>query len=149
MTSIPPVARFLGLTGLLPQFTCAAAVWVGPAEWRWTALAIGWAYAALILSFLGGMWWGLAAAAPDQARRAPAWIWIAAVSPSLIALGTFVPWVVGERWPGPSLVVLALAILASPLVDIRLVTIRPAWWMALRLPLSAGLGAATLALALG
>lgn len=149
MNSIPPIARFLGFAGLLPQFGCAAAVWFGPEEWRWTALAIGWAYAALILSFLGGMWWGLAAASPDQARRAPAWIWIAAVSPSLFALVTYVPWVIGERWPGPSLVILAIAILVSPLVDMRLVTLRPAWWMALRVPLSLGLGAATLALALG
>ncbi len=147
MNTIPANARILGFAGLLPQIACAGAVWFGPEEWRWTAIAIGWAYAALIFSFLGGMWWGMAAAAPDEGRRAPAWIWLAAVGPSLLALATYLPWVIGETWPGPSLAVLGLGILVSPMVDQRLVTIRPGWWMTLRVPLSAGLGAATLALA--
>ncbi len=149
MNFVPSPARTLGYSGLLPQLACALAVWIGPEEWRWTALAMGWAYAALIFSFLGGLWWGMAAASPDEARRAPGWLWAAAVAPSLIALATYVPWVVGATWPGPSLIVLAVCITLSPLVDIRLVTLRPSWWMALRVPLSLGLGGATLALALG
>lgn len=146
---MPPFARFLGIAGLLPQLVCALTVWFGPAEWRWFALAIGWAYSALIFSFLGGTWWGMAAASPDEARRAPAWVWIAAIAPPVLALATYVPWVVGAIWPGPSLVALAAAIAFSPLVDLRLVTVRPSWWMALRVPLSLALGAATLALAWG
>lgn len=146
---MPLSACLLGFAGLLPQIACALAVWMGPEEWRWTALAIGWAYAALIFSFLGGVWWGMAAASPDEARNAPPWIWIAAVAPSLIALVTYLPWVVGETWPGPSLLVLAAGLALSPLVDGRLVTIRPSWWMRLRVPLSLGLAAATLALGLG
>ncbi|KLI62959.1 DUF3429 domain-containing protein [Aurantiacibacter marinus] len=149
MNAIPPNARLLGFAGLFPQIGCALAVWFGPEEWRWTAIAMGWAYAALIFSFLGGMWWGLAASAPDEGRRAPQWIWLAAVTPSLVALLTYLPWVIGETWPGPSLIVLGLGILVSPLVDLRLVTIRPVWWISLRVPLSVGLGLATLALALG
>lgn len=144
----PPLARLLGFAGLLPQLACALAAWIGPEEWRWTALAMGWAYAALIFSFLGGLWWGMAAASPDEARRAPPWIWFAAVAPSLIAFATFAPWVFGETWPEPSLLVLGAGILVSPLVDMRLVTIRPTWWMNLRVPLSLGLGSATLALGL-
>lgn len=149
MSRIPSLPRLLGFAGLLPQFACALAVWFGPLEWRWTALSLGWAYAALIFSFLGGLWWGMAAASPDQARRAPAWIWIAAVAPSLIAFATFVPWIIGRTWPGPSLIVLGIGLLVSPLVDLRLVTLRPSWWMDLRIPLSLGLGGATLALAAG
>lgn len=110
---------------------------------------MGWGYAALIFSFLGGMWWGMAAASPDEARRTPTWIWMAAVMPSLIALATYIPWVIGAPWPQPSLLVLAIGILLSPLVDMRLVTLRPSWWLGLRLPLSLGLGIATVALALG
>ncbi len=147
MNNTPPLARSLGYAGILPQLVCALAAWFGPDEWRWTALAIGWAYAALIFSFLGGLWWGLAAGSPDQARRAPAWIWLAAVAPSLIALATYIPWVVGETWPGPSLAMLATFILLSPIVDMRLVTLRPRWWMGLRVPLSLGLASTTFALA--
>lgn len=148
MRNMPPAARFLGLAGLLPQIACLAAAWFGPPEWRWSALAIGWGYGALILSFLGGLWWGLAAGSPDEARRAPQWLWVAAVTPSLLALGTYLPWVFGAPWPGPSLYILGLAIITSVLVDLRLVTIRPTWWMRLRLPLSLGLGTATILLGL-
>lgn len=148
MPTMPPAARFLGFAGLLPQLACLAAAWLGPPEWRWSALAIGWGYAALILSFLGGLWWGLAAGSPDEARRAPQWLWVAAVTPSLLALGTYLPWVFGAQWPGPSLFVLGIAIVASVLVDLRLVTVRPTWWMSLRLPLSFGLGTTTILLAL-
>ncbi|WP_271078592.1 DUF3429 domain-containing protein [Aurantiacibacter sp. MUD61] len=148
MSHTPTLARTLGFAGILPQLACALAAWFGPDEWLWTALAIGWAYAALIFSFLGGLWWGMAAASPDEARRAPAWLWVASVAPSLIALATYIPWVVGETWPGPSLTFLAIGITLSPLVDMRLVTLRPSWWMGLRLPLSLGLGASTFALAL-
>ena len=148
MKQMPPAARFLGYAGLLPQLACLAAAWFGPPEWRWSALAIGWAYAALILSFLGGLWWGLAAGSPDIGRRAPNWLWVASVTPSLLALGTYVPWVFGAQWPGPSLIALGVAIVLSLLVDMRLVTVRPVWWLSLRLPLSLGLGAATILLGL-
>ncbi|GAA5048582.1 hypothetical protein GCM10023208_05900 [Erythrobacter westpacificensis] len=146
MRTMPPAARFLGFAGLLPQLACLAAAWFGGPEWRWSALAIGWGYAALILSFLGGLWWGLAAGSPDEGRRAPAWLWLAAVVPSLLALATYLPWVLGARWPGPSLYVLGAAIILSVLVDMRLVTIRPGWWLSLRVPLSLGLGVATILL---
>ncbi|AKQ42749.1 hypothetical protein CP97_12930 [Aurantiacibacter atlanticus] len=148
MASIPHFARISGIAGLFPQLACAAAVWIGPEEWRWTALAFGWAYAAIIFTFLGGTWWGMASASPDEARRAPRWIWIAAIAPSMIALATYLPWVVGGTWPAPSLFVLGVAIVLSPLVDQRMVTVRPSWWMMLRVPLSLGLGGATLAIAL-
>lgn len=148
MRTMPPVPRFLGYTGLLPQIACVLAAWFGPPEWRWSALAIGWGYAALIFSFLGGLWWGLAAGSPDEGRRAPRWLWVAAVAPSLLALGTYLPWVFGANWPGPSLYVLGGAIIASLLVDFRMVTIRPSWWISLRTPLSLGLGVATILLAL-
>lgn len=148
MKSTPQPARFLGFAGLLPQIACLVAAWLGPPEWRWSALAIGWGYAALIFSFLGGLWWGLASGSPDEGRRAPGWLWVAAVVPSLLALGTYVPWVFGKEWPGPSLLVLGVAIIFSILVDARLVTIRPSWWLSLRLPLSLGLGGATILLGL-
>ena len=149
MQSVPALPRWLGLAGLLPQFTCVAVLYAGPAEWREAALAIAFAYAALILSFLGGMWWGIAAAAPAaQRRKALGWLWIAAVLPSLVALACFLPWALDWAWPEPSLVMLGGALLVSLGVDAKLGALAPRWWMALRVPLSTGLGLATLAAAL-
>ncbi|ANU07274.1 DUF3429 domain-containing protein [Paraurantiacibacter namhicola] len=148
MRSIPPWPRWLGLSGLLPQLACLAAILFGPAEWRWTALAIAWGYAALIFSFLGGMWWGIAASRIREGERVPAWLWVASVAPSLVALATYVPWVLGWSWPQPQLVILGLAIIASLWVDRRIAPSAPDWWMALRIPLSLGLGGASLIIGL-
>ncbi|APE27993.1 DUF3429 domain-containing protein [Aurantiacibacter gangjinensis] len=142
----PRLALWLGFAGLLPQLACLAAVIWGGDEWRWTALALAWAYAALIFSFLGGLWWGLAAAASARIEEVDGWVWIAAVFPSLFALATYYPWIIGEPWPGPSLLVLGAAIMISPIVDYALKRLRPPWWMALRIPLSLGLGGATITL---
>ncbi len=149
MQSVPALPRWLGLAGLLPQFTCLAVLYAGPAEWREAALAIAFAYAALILSFLGGMWWGIAAAAPAaQRRKALGWLWIAAVLPSLVALACFLPWALDWAWPEPSLVMLGGALLVTLGVDAKLSALAPRWWMTLRVPLSTGLGLATIATAL-
>ena len=139
---IPPIARLLGLSGLLPQLGAVALLLSGDPQSRYSALAIAYAYAALILSFLGGLWWGLAA----RADSPPRWLWFASVAPSLIALVTAWPWMVGLRWPGPSLVVLGISLIAALLVDRALVRagIAPPGWMALRIPLSLGLGVLTM-----
>lgn len=145
--SVPPIARWLGYAGLLPQLGVVATLLTGNPASRFTALATGFAYAALILSFLGGTWWGLAAKAE---QKAPWWLWTVAVAPSLVALLSAVPWTTGDTWPGPSLVLLGLSLLAALVVDYRLyrLGIAPAWWMWLRAPLSGGLGVLTIAAAL-
>lgn len=147
MNRVPPWPRWLGLAGLLPQFACLAALWFGPLEWRYTALAIAWGYAALIYSFLGGLWWGMAASASARGEAVPGWLWVASVGPSLLALLTYLPWIFAGDWPAPSLGLLGLLILTSVWVDLRIETLAPPWWMALRLPLSLGLGGATLLIA--
>ena len=108
MNKLPDNARWLGLAGLLPQIAAVAAVIHG-GEARWTALALSFGYAALIFSFLGGVWWGLALAAP----RVPRWTFAVSVLPSLIALALWYPWMVGDTWPGPELVVLGALIAAG------------------------------------
>lgn len=142
----PATARALGFAGLLPQLAASYVLLENNAEWRFTALAMAYAYAALILSFLGGLWWGLAA----RADKAPAWLWIAAVVPSLVALASGWPWAVGEPWPGPSLLLLGGALIAALGVDWQLQrsAIAPGWWLALRVPLSIGLGLITIAIGL-
>ena len=95
------------------------------------------------------MWWGIAAAAPAaQRRRTLGWLWIAAVLPSLVALACFLPWALDWEWPEPSLVMLGGALLVSLGVDAKLGALAPRWWLALRVPLSTGLGLATIAAAL-
>lgn len=149
MGDVPALPRWLGLSGLLPQIACLLVLLFGPAEWREAAQAVAFAYAALILSFLGGTWWGIAAAAPAaQRRRTLGWVWVAAVTPSLVALACFVPWAMGWTWPEPSLVMLGGALLVSLGADAKLGALAPRWWMALRVPLSLGLGLLTIGIAL-
>lgn len=135
-------ARQLGYLGLVPQ-AIALAVVISGSDLRWSALAAGYGYAALIFSFLGGVWWGIGVARNDP----PGWIFGVAVLPSLIAFATYLPWVWALEWPGPSLIVLGLFVAASPLVD-RAIGGLPEGWIALRWRLSLGLGAMTLALGL-
>jgi len=145
---IPIVPRWLGFAGLLPMAACLLAAYGYGDEWRYSGLAMGNAYAVVIFSFLGGLWWGVAAAANAQHRGVPAWIWGASVVPSLIAFGSFIPWVIGEIWPGPSLALIGAGILLSPIVDWQLTKLKltPQWWMPLRLLLSGGLGVMTILL---
>lgn len=142
----PTIARLLGFAGLLPHIAVVLVLLERNPELRFSALSMGYAYAALILSFLGGIWWGLAA----RAEKAPDWLWIAAVMPSLIALASAVPWATGYAWPGPSLIVIGVALIAALGVDWQLQRsgLAPDWWLRLRVPLSLGLGTLTIAMAL-
>ena len=140
---MPATARWLGYAGLLPQLAAVAIVLTHHPSWRFAALALAYAYAALILSFIGGVWWGLAA---RSGGKAEVWVWIAAVMPSLIALASAIPWAIGTEWPGPSLGWLGFALLGSIAIDYKLqgAGLAPSWWMTLRIPLSLGLGVLTL-----
>lgn len=138
---LPFPARFLGWLGLLPAAAALAAAYFAPPEEAGIAIRAGSLYAGLILSFLGGAWWGLATRAPaDMAWR----LYGVAVLPSLAALALLAQ-------PGPlSILLLGALILASVLVDIGLDArgLTPAGWLSLRLPLSLGLGLATIGLGL-
>ncbi|MEI6644302.1 MAG: DUF3429 family protein [Novosphingobium sp.] len=142
MKRVSEAARALGYAGLLPQVAALLAVFKG-GEWAWTALAMAYAYAALIFSFLGGVWWGIGIARPES----PRWIFLAGVAPSLIALALWYPWMAGWTWPGPELLVLGGCIAASPLVDLG-VGLKPEGWLALRRNLSILLGTLTVLIGL-
>ena len=143
-TILPRPLIALGLAGLVPQAICLMAVAYGGPE-RWIALAAGCFYAAIILSFLGGMWWMAGLLSGLRAG----WVYGLAVLPSLIGFAALLPWTVGWSWPGPSLVVLALALLASPLVDRTLARHMavPPGWLRLRMAMAGGLGLMTLLIA--
>jgi hypothetical protein len=141
-SSLSPAARVLGYAGLTPQIICLAMVLSGH-EWRYSAMAGGFAYAAAIFSFLGGVWWGQAV----QSGRASTGAYLLAVSPSLLAVALFLPWTFGWSWPGPALLYLGALILASPLIDRALGFAAPDF-LRLRWHLSLALGGLTIALGL-
>jgi hypothetical protein len=143
--TLPDGAKKLGYAGLLPQLFAVIYASGGPQN-LWISQAAAFGYAALIFSFLGGAWWGIGLLAP----KAPRWVFVAAVLPSLIAFACYLPWIWGAEWPKPSLVILGLGLLLSPLIDRALASHfeMPPGWLRLRLHLSVGLGLLTLAICL-
>lgn len=142
--AMPRPFVYLGLLGIVPQAICLI-VALADSNNHYFAIAAGCCYAAIILSFLGGLWWmaGLLAG-----NREP-WIYGLAILPSLTGWAALLPWCLGWRWPGPSLVVLGLGLLASPLVDAALARRMPlpGGWLRLRWIMAGGLGMLTLAIA--
>ncbi len=138
--SLTPAARLLGYAGLLPQSLCLGLALSGH-EYAYSAIAGGFAYAAAIFSFLGGVWWGQAI----QSGKASSGAYVIAVMPSLIAVALFLPWTFGWEWPGPALMYLGAFIALSPAID-RVLGFAHRDFMLLRVQLSAGLGVLTVAL---
>lgn len=131
---MPAAARWLGYAGLIPFVAAAVAGLVsGANDFPVRALV---AYGAAILSFLGGVRWGLAmATAEPAALLRPLLI---SVLPSLAGWGALL-------LPTPtSLIVLSAAFSLLLLADLRL-TSAPAWYGTLRVPLSLGSIASLLA----
>lgn len=143
---VPMPAMVLGGAGLLPPLLAifvrlSAGSGVPLARF---AMLLGLGYVSLILSFLGGLWWGLAAARLPAERIGAALA--LSVVPTLIA---FALQIASGWYPHVAVVLLAVALLATLPVDRRLAAdgLAPRWWMRLRLPLSAGLAVMTLGLA--
>lgn len=80
---IPGSALWLGLAGLIPFFTTAAALCLGETIHQFDATTALVAYAAVILSFLGGINWG-AAIVDSNTRQLPKRLFWSIV-PSLVA----------------------------------------------------------------
>jgi hypothetical protein len=134
-------AFLLGYAGLLPAFAALATALAGPPEWRELAFRAGALYAGLILSFLGGAWWGLS----TRADAEKAWpFYILSVVPSLVALALLM------LLTPPRLVLLGGLIMFTLPVDGLLVRtgLAPKNWMLLRVPLTIGLSLATVGLGL-
>ena len=126
----PPAARALGLAGLIPFWVAALAVAFAEGEIEVAALRAQVAYGAVILTFLGGVHWGLALRAPHEAGWARlGW----GVLPSLVG------WVALLMAPRPALALLALALAAALLADLRSLGtgVAAAWYLPLRRLLTA------------
>ncbi len=146
----PPLpALALGFAGLLPPLAGIGLRLAGstPPDMRLVALLLagGMLYGGLILSFIGGIWWGAACARRDRAALRP-WLTLA-VMPSLIALAALFASMFNPRVGGA---ILAVALVATLLGDRRLVqnAMVPPWWMRLRVPLSLALAAEMVAVGL-
>jgi len=130
---IPPAALWLGAAGLLPFAAGTLGVWLLPPFWAGEALDAQCFYAAVILSFLGAVHWGLAiggfGAAPAASWPRLAW----SVVPALVG------WAAQLTSEVPSLVILILGfagVLCGDLAAARRGLV-PAWYPSLRWPLSA------------
>ena len=125
----PPTdtARLLGNLGLLPFVVGAALVWVVNAEAHpYATLALA-AYAAVIVSFLGGIHWGLA----FRLSAPPASLFVWGVVPSLVA------WVAVMMPASAGLVVHGVMLVVCYLVDRRVYPTQGlAQWLTLRFRLS-------------
>ena len=117
----------LGYAGLLPFALGAALIWIVRADAQpYVAVALS-AYAAVIVSFLGGIHWGLG----FRAQPAEAWRFVWGVLPSLIA------WVGVVMPPYAGLVVLGVALIGCYLVDRRVYPRHgAAAWLTLRFRLT-------------
>lgn len=140
----PSLPFLLGLSGLIPFWGLALAKATGwphaiPAGEIDAMLAT---YAATILSFLGGIRWGVAVATASRRRIAADFVF--GVTPQLFAWGALAlpdPW---RFW------VLGVGVLALGPIDRNLVArgLAPDWFGRLRIILSLGAGAALFVAAL-
>lgn len=138
----PRIAQILGYAGLLPMLGCLLLVAMGPPALKAMALTGALLYAALIFSFIGGAWWGLAAR--DDIHPNFPTVLLVSVVPSLVA------WVCAFVGGSVALLVLAALFAAALLFDRRLADggFAPEWWLALRQPLALGMAAGNAAIAL-
>lgn len=122
------LAHRLGYAGLLPLVVGALLVWlVWPEAHPYATAALA-GYAAVIVSFLGGIHWGVAFARPDA--HTSWWLW--GVTPSLVAwIGVLMP-------PSSGLVILGVMFAVCYAVDRRLYPLYGlSRWLTLRFRLSA------------
>ena len=126
-TAPSPHALRLGYAGLLPFVAGAALIWIVRADAHpYVAAALA-AYAAVILSFLGGIHWGLGMRASEAAPSLFTW----GVVPSLIA------WVAVVMPPYAGLVVQGVGLVACYAVDRRVYPQHgAAAWLTLRFRLT-------------
>jgi hypothetical protein len=134
-SSTPAAALWLGLAGLIPFFGLALADLTGIGLQPEPAGRLLMVYGAVILSFLGGVQWGLAAADDGPLVGAAAWRrYGLSVAPSLVA------WAAVGVWPQAALGVLSIAHAALVLHDVA--TARageaPVWYGRLRIVLGTG-----------
>jgi hypothetical protein len=128
----PPAAFWPGVAGLLPFLACALLPLVTGPQWHPLAQQALVGYGALILTFVGAVHWGIALMAPGHPAAARGHAW--SVVPALWAwLALFPPFI-------PAIGLLAAGFIVQLAMDCRFAAALrlPAWYLALRLVLTAG-----------
>ena len=118
MRNVSFFAILLGAAGLLPFVGCSLIGLAAQDVYARIALLGLVAYGAVILSFLGGVHWGLALAAGDaQTVRTQRLRFGLGVVPSLIGWAALL--VMGLGWPKTALLVLAAGFVATTIAEAR------------------------------
>jgi hypothetical protein len=143
---LPMPAIVLGVSGAIPLLAGVSVALAAPTAFGFPVVQWVVVYAALVLSFLGGMHWGLASAmlARDPLEVDATRVLALSVLPSLVGwVSVFLP---GRLAPA----VLAIAFIAVLLLDrlIERLGYAPGWWMPLRLRLTAAVVALLLLLSI-
>ena len=125
---VPAAAAVLGAAGLLPFLAGAAGAWLLHEPRLGAVLELLAAYAAVILSFMGAIHWGLAMRGAPRAGRAMT----LSVLPALLA------WFALSIPPPGGLVVMAAGFAGVYWMDARAIAagVAPAWYRRLRIPLT-------------
>jgi hypothetical protein len=133
---VPPSAAWLGAFGLVPFVALAASLPFVSGDLKPDVAYALLAYGAIILSFLGGVHWGLAIGSTAVAAALRVRL-MGSVIPSLVA------WVAMLVPLRSGLFMLAAAIALMLVVDIRATRAgeAPAWYPRLRIPLSCAVAA--------
>ena len=82
---IPSVPLALTLVGLMPLVALALSLWLAPGDYQTAAMNALTTSAAVILSFMGGVQWGLAVATHDNAPHSARSMFLLSVVPCLLA----------------------------------------------------------------
>lgn len=118
----------LGIGGLVPFLATTLGVWLAPAAWQAALLMAFLAYGAVILSFLGGIHWGLVMVAPRPAEVATRGRWLASMAPSLLAW----PALLVGGLAGTGLLALGFVLVMGLEQRHRQCLELPAWYLSLR-----------------
>jgi hypothetical protein len=129
---VPLPALLLGVAGLIPPAVLTVVALLDLGLFAPSMPGFVRTYAAVILSFLGGSWWGFACR-----EERPSWLLLILGVVAALAGWAAIFWF----YPPSALFALVAALLVSLAVDALLVRrdLAPRWWMRLRVPLSVGL----------
>jgi hypothetical protein len=126
-SKVPAAAAWLGWGGVLPFLGGTAGLWMWPEHAGWWQASIL-AYGAVVLSFMGGIHWGIA----FGLERGAAGVMVASVVPALLG------WAALLMPPVLGLLTLIAGFLGIHLYDRMAITAgrAPAWYRVLRSPLT-------------
>jgi hypothetical protein len=132
---IPAIAATLGMAGLVPFVAGAILIWFAPViTFGLSVPRLVIVYGAVILSFIGGMLWGLVSAETTHDSLSGEKLQLYA----LAILQALAGWIAAFLPDHIALVTLAVSFALVLLVDRQavLLGLAPVWWMKLRLRLS-------------